>query len=482
MKTDSLIALFPLLFVKRRRMLFLLLLLDIVVASDLASMIDHRCPCVETDLCLVRTSYTTFSAFQEAAPRCSQEKVRCCSEGMMVLSLVQLQRTGGLRRQGRQKKFNSKDLPCTLASECSQVYGTEAFHFIHISNQGACAEPDEVRCVVPKLTEESSLPCILQPICVEIFGTKSQHFQKYGFMTACKVDHVRCLRWTSNPSPPPSLAESPNPTEKPETDLESIVITSAAEETTKQPPVSVVTITTAATAASTSSPCSCCDAATPGTIPDLDSIVITSSPVEVTTTRTTTVSTTTLRPGQTPDLEAIVITSDPEIVTRPTTTLNPGQTSDLESIVVTSSPIKVTTSKTTLKPGFSPVDLESIVITSSPVKATTKFTISPTSTKFTGRPDLESVVVTSRPSLSRPVVLAGEDLGLGAGAGQIILGEDPPGPQPPSVQIIGPRPVYFQVTNVRGPVIGGNSDQETQELKILLKLARDRLKAYIDGK
>ena len=44
-------------------MLFQVLLLDIVVASDLASMIDHRCVCVETDLCLgfgypVPTNYT----------------------------------------------------------------------------------------------------------------------------------------------------------------------------------------------------------------------------------------------------------------------------------------------------------------------------------------------------------------------------------------------------------------------------------------
>ena len=49
-------------------MLFQVLLLDIVVAiaSDLASMIDHRCPCVETDLCLgfgypVPTNYKTFT-------------------------------------------------------------------------------------------------------------------------------------------------------------------------------------------------------------------------------------------------------------------------------------------------------------------------------------------------------------------------------------------------------------------------------------
>ena len=50
-------------FLLRQRMLLQVLLLDIVVASDLASMIDHRCPCVETDLCLgfgypVPTNYT----------------------------------------------------------------------------------------------------------------------------------------------------------------------------------------------------------------------------------------------------------------------------------------------------------------------------------------------------------------------------------------------------------------------------------------
>ena len=42
---------FPLLLILMRwRMLFQVLLLDIVVTSDLASMIDHRCPCIQTSV------------------------------------------------------------------------------------------------------------------------------------------------------------------------------------------------------------------------------------------------------------------------------------------------------------------------------------------------------------------------------------------------------------------------------------------------
>ena len=42
---------FPLLLIVMRwRMLFQVLLLDIVVTSDLASMIDHRCPCIQTSV------------------------------------------------------------------------------------------------------------------------------------------------------------------------------------------------------------------------------------------------------------------------------------------------------------------------------------------------------------------------------------------------------------------------------------------------
>ena len=39
----------------------------------------------------------------------------------------------------------------------------------------------------------------------------------------------------------------------------------------------------------------------------------------------------------------------------------------------------------------------------------------------------------------------------------------------------------IQVTDVRGPVIGDDAS-EKEQLKAYLRLARDRLKAYIDGK
>ena len=66
-------------------------------------------------------------------------------------------------------------------------------------------------------------------------------------------------------------------------------------------------------------------------------------------------------------------------------------------------------------------------------------------------------------------------------AGQIIIDDEGGHHGHGHVSIIGPRPVYFQMSNVNGPIVGGPT-KEKEELKFLLSLARDRLKAYINGK
>ena len=128
----------------------------------------------------------------------------------------------------------------------------------------------------------------------------------------------------------------------------------------------------------------------------------------------------------------------------------------------------------------------SIVITSSPTRSTLFPTVTQRPTTFRPQttPDLQSIVICSssscrsvkKPTNKRKVEVIGET----EESGQIVIDNDT---ATPSVQIIGPRPVYLQVTDVRGPVIGdGATRSQKEELKILLKLARDRLKAYIEGK
>ena len=172
-----------------------------VVSNDILAEVNQKCPCIERQVCLVKSNYQVFSAFQESAPQCPEEKVRCCSETMMLRTLLKIQKLGVLKRRttGRNLnhswfKFNQVDLECKIPSECTQIFGSQQFHFIHISPQKGCPEPFKVRCVVPKERHENGLQCILAPLCLEIFGTKQEHIKVYGYQTACRLGHVRCVK------------------------------------------------------------------------------------------------------------------------------------------------------------------------------------------------------------------------------------------------------------------------------------------------
>ena len=170
-----------------QQILVLILTLVSLVYCDILAEVNQKCPCIERDVCLVKSNYQVFSAFQETAPECQEDKVRCCSETMMLLTLLKIQSVGGLKpRTGRSQNFNQVDLECRIPSECTQIYGSKQFHFIHISPQKGCPEPFKIRCVVPKERHENGLQCILAPLCLEIFGTKEEHFQVHGYQTACR--------------------------------------------------------------------------------------------------------------------------------------------------------------------------------------------------------------------------------------------------------------------------------------------------------
>mgnify|MGYP001176565570 CR=1 FL=1 len=348
-----------------------------VVYSDISMEVNQKCPCIERDVCLVKSNYQVFSAFQESAPECPEEKVRCCSETMMLLTLLKIQNLGGLRsRIGRHQKFNNVvDLECRIPSECTQIYGSQQFHFIHISPQKGCPEPYKIRCVVPKERHENGLQCILAPLCLEIFGTKQEHFQVYGYQTACRIGHVRCVKVKHGDSDSgvttPTVTPTPDPIIQPVTPP-PILVTQPPEQTPRPP---------------------------------LDSIVITSRP-----------------PVQSP----------PPV-------LGTGPPPDLESVVITSRP---------------------------PVQGQPPGTI----------PDLESVVITSRPRLEvRPFRLEGP------GGGKIIVGASD-GSRAPSVQIVGPSPIYYNVpAQPQAATRVSDTDIDRAELEALLRLARERVRELYGG-
>ena len=354
-----------------------------VVYSDISMEVNQKCPCIERDVCLVKSNYQVFSAFQESAPECPEEKVRCCSETMMLLTLLKIQNLGGLRsRIGRHQKFNNVvNLECRIPSECTQIYGSQQFHFIHISPQKGCSEPYKIRCVVPKERHENGLQCILAPLCLEIFGTKQEHFQVYGYQTACRIGHVRCVKVKHGDSgsgvTTPTVTPTPDPIIQPVTpppileDFSTIIVTQPPEQTPRPP---------------------------------LDSIVITS------------------RPPPVPVLPPVFVTGPPP---------------DLESVVITSRP---------------------------PVEDPAPGTI----------PDLESVVITSRPRLEvRPFRLEGP------GGGKIIVGASD-GSRAPSVQIVGPSPIFYNVP-AQPQVATRDTDTDRAELEALLRLARERVRELYGG-
>jgi len=417
----------------------------IITIEVFSESIDKRCPCVEAELCFVKSNYQTFQAFQAATASCPEFYVRCCSQEMMLLSLIELtnakQETA---RRGRQQDIRQNQLPCIKPFKCSEIYGTQAFHFIHITSQNLCPNKDEVRCVVRKLDEETSLPCVHHKQCKRIYGTKPDDFQVYGFMTAClNPSFVRCVNIVNSvfgiTQPPTVLTPETVEIDPGNTvDLESIVVTPSSittDSTTSKP--SFVTFS-------------------PGVVPDLDSIVITSSPTKST---------------NSPPLSIQTSTSKPSFVT-----FSPGVVPDLDSIVITSSPTKSTNS-----PLF-------------PIQTSTQSTFFP-SLQPGVTPDLDSVVIcdalcreqqaflnNQQALLNNPEALFNiQDETIGSDeSGQIIVSNPNPN-QAPSVTIIGPKPVYVQVADVRGPVIRDDAN-EREQLKVYLRLARDRLKAYIGGK
>ena len=175
--------------------------LHLVYSDILKKEANKRCPCLERDVCLVMGNYQQFSDFQEFTPECPEEKLRCCSEKMMLQTLLKIQSLGGIGRSGSHQKLHQVELECRLPSECSQIYGSQQFHFIHISPQQGCPEPFNIRCVVPKERHEYGLQCIPAPLCLEIHGTKREHFQIYGYQTACKIGNVRCVQVKTHGNP-----------------------------------------------------------------------------------------------------------------------------------------------------------------------------------------------------------------------------------------------------------------------------------------
>ena len=119
---------------------------------------------------------------------------------------------------------------------------------------------------------------------------------------------------------------------------------------------------------------------------------------------------------------------------------------NLDSIVITSSPVKCTPSpiQSTYSPFFTTSSKPLLEVTTKP-----STTLRPGVVPF-----LDSITITSSP-LRRTTVFPPQN---SPGGG--------------SVNIIGPRPVYLQVSNINGPVIGGSEkEDDNEQLKLLLQLA-----------
>ena len=115
-------------------LILLTMALKSVVSNDILAEVNQKCPCIERQVCLVKSNYQVFSAFQESAPQCPEEKVRCCSETMMLRTLLKIQKLGGLKRRttGRKSnhswfKFNQVDLECKIPSECLRFLDRSSF-------------------------------------------------------------------------------------------------------------------------------------------------------------------------------------------------------------------------------------------------------------------------------------------------------------------------------------------------------------------
>jgi len=290
------------------------------------SILNTRCPCIEANLCLTSSTIEIFQSFQEAFSDCSSNKIRCCSEEMMLLSLIELQPTAKEESDERfGQQFNKADLPCKSPRDCSEIYGSSPYHFVHISPQRECQRRGQVRCVVTKLQEQFSLPCVDPNLCYEKFGTKLDHFLTYGFMRPCEGQDrskVRCVR-RRNQEPSFPGGQFPSSVNRPPCqgfpDLESTVITSSPircnPSPTSKPEISFTTPPRPSFVTQTPSTSNCA----PGFRPNLSSIVLSSFPIKCIPSPT---KSTTTRPGVIPNLDSIVITSSP-IRTNKFSELNP---------------------------------------------------------------------------------------------------------------------------------------------------------------
>ena len=166
------------------------------IPISLYQEIEERCPCLESNLCYV-SSRSTFDVFQRTAPRCSGGQVRCCSNRIMVKTLLELQSRRNLKKPVinnkktiENRRSYNKDLKCRNAHECHEAYGSKSYHVV-FGRQSSCSW-GQVRCVVAKAT--SYLPCVSSKMCREAFGTKPQHYLTFGIMPSCSAkDQVRCI-------------------------------------------------------------------------------------------------------------------------------------------------------------------------------------------------------------------------------------------------------------------------------------------------
>ena len=138
--------------------------------------------------------------------------------------------------------------------------------------------------------------------------------------------------------------------------------------------------------------------------------------------------------------------------------------------VVTPSTVALPSLVTLIQPITQPVTAppESIIVTQAPPSQSER------------PPDLESVVITSRPRLEiRPFTLEGP------GGGTINVGGRE-GSRAPSVVIVRPsdarrpslntRQIYYNVNNLAG-TRSSEADLDREELEVLLRLAKERLRA-----
>eukprot|EP00092_Neocalanus_flemingeri_P082907 GFUD01103984.1.p1 GENE.GFUD01103984.1~~GFUD01103984.1.p1 ORF type:complete len:576 (-),score=115.06 GFUD01103984.1:341-2068(-) len=107
------------------------------------------------------------------------------------------------------------ELSCLPPTSCQEIYGTKVEHF-------DCPDVDQVRCAQPSSPATTTtprpsspttpspptveLPCVLPSSCQEVYGILGIHFTEHGTQLPCPgQDDVRCVTLSSSPSLIPSL-------------------------------------------------------------------------------------------------------------------------------------------------------------------------------------------------------------------------------------------------------------------------------------